>query len=643
MQRLLATLCLIATFLAAHTLPLAAQGAEEITLFESRISVDEDGALTVTELITVNAQHIQVKRGIYRDFPTRYYDEDNGLLETRPFEVLSVKRDGVDEPYHTQSMGGGVRIYIGNENFFVSRGIHTYELTYRTERQLRHFEDFDEVYWNVTGNAWAFPIRLARARVTLPPDAEVLQWAAYTGPRGSTERDAEVIAQSGRAITIETTRRLSSGEGLTVAVAFPKGFVPDVTPNQALFRKIWDNLGLFTFLAAVPLIFGYLLHHWARVGRDPPRRAVIPRFGAPRGLSPGAVSYLYFRGFRKGFRSGASKAFVAALTALAVKGRIIIDETGKHMKVKSRPGSRQPMTDDERALSNALLGQLSEREFKKENAKTIRNAITRFRSAIERSYADVYYTTNRRYVIVAFIMLVFAAVFFLIVDRPPETVLIPTIFAMAFGGVGLTIFSVALTRILGIAGEGSLTGAIFMLLFSIPFATVPLLMVLLTPGGWVTLVPLLAYLTIAAIVTFAYLMPAPTEDGQRLAEEIEGYRLYLSVAEAERMNMAGAPRITPQVYETHLPFAIGLGVEKQWSHAFEEALTEAGKTDRTYRPGFYRGNAWNAGTLSRAAGGMAAAIGSSIASATPAPSSSSGSGGGGFSGGGGGGGGGGGW
>ncbi|MCB1391396.1 MAG: DUF2207 domain-containing protein, partial [Rhodobacteraceae bacterium] len=158
------------------------------------------------------------------------------------------------------------------------------------------------------------------------------------------------------------------------------------------------------------------------------------------------------------------------------------------------------------------------------------------------------------------------------------------------------------------------------------------------------LVPLLLFVAVAMIVLFFWLMPAPTVDGQRLAEEIEGYRLYLSVAEAERMNMEGAPRITPEVYETHLPYAIGLGVEKQWSKAFAAALAKAGKSEASYQPHFYRGGTWESGNIARAVGGMATSIGSSIASATPSSSSSSsGSSGGGFSGGGGGGGGGGGW
>jgi uncharacterized membrane protein len=121
-----------------------------------------------------------------------------------------------------------------------------------------------------------------------------------------------------------------------------------------------------------------------------------------------------------------------------------------------------------------------------------------------------------------------------------------------------------------------------------------------------------------------------------------GYRLYLSVAEAERMNMVDAPELSVKVFEMHLPYAIALGVEKQWSEAFAAHLQKLG--DDGYAPTFYRGRYTGPDSLSNDIGSLSSSMGKAIASSMPAPkSSSSGLGGGGFSGGGGGGGGGGGW
>ncbi|MEK6270420.1 MAG: DUF2207 domain-containing protein, partial [Planctomycetales bacterium] len=49
-----------------------AWSAEEINNYQSAIVVNKDGSLNVTETIQVTAEGNKIKRGIYRDFPTRY-------------------------------------------------------------------------------------------------------------------------------------------------------------------------------------------------------------------------------------------------------------------------------------------------------------------------------------------------------------------------------------------------------------------------------------------------------------------------------------------------------------------------------------------------------------------------------------------
>jgi hypothetical protein len=67
---------------------------------------------------------------------------------------------------------------------FLERGTHVYEITYRTTRQLGFFDDFDELYWNATGNGWTFAIDRAAAIVHLPQGAAIKQHAASYGPAG---------------------------------------------------------------------------------------------------------------------------------------------------------------------------------------------------------------------------------------------------------------------------------------------------------------------------------------------------------------------------------------------------------------------------------------------------------------------------
>ena len=100
------------------------------------------------------------------------------------------------------------------------------------------------------------------------------------------------------------------------------------------------------------------------------------------------------------------------------------------------------------------------------------------------------------------------------------------------------------------------------------------------------------------------------------------------------------PPMTTERYETFLPYAIALDVEKPWTKHFEKLMPEAAKA---YNPAWTNMAANGFSDVGKMTSGMVSSISSGVASSMPQSSSSSGSGGGGFSGGGGGGGGGGGW
>ncbi|MDD2866772.1 MAG: DUF2207 domain-containing protein, partial [Candidatus Omnitrophica bacterium] len=125
----------------------------------------------------------------------------------------------------------------------------------------------------------------------------------------------------------------------------------------------------------------------------------------------------------------------------------------------------------------------------------------------------------------------------------------------------------------------------------------------------------------------------------------EGFRMYLSVAEKDRLNILNPPEKTPQLFEKYLPYALALDVEVEWAEQFADVFRRLHETQTVYVPVWYAGAGWSergiAGFTSHLSSSFSHAV---VASSTP-PGSSSGSysGGGGFSGGGGGGGGGGGW
>jgi uncharacterized membrane protein YgcG len=168
--------------------------------------------------------------------------------------------------------------------------------------------------------------------------------------------------------------------------------------------------------------------------------------------------------------------------------------------------------------------------------------------------------------------------------------------------------------------------------------------IVLTLVGLVTPVVVGVFILNAVLqVGFLILMKSPTRRGRELMDKLEGFELYLGVAEKDDLNIAHPPELTPALFERYLPFAIALGVANAWAEQFATVLSKMDRAERSaYSPHWYHGN-FQPHRLSSFVDDVGSGFSTAIASAATPPGSSSGGGGGGFSGGGGGGGGGGGW
>jgi hypothetical protein len=153
--------------LAALLLSQAAAAEERILSFDSQVAIRKDGSLDVTETIRVRVENVVINHGIFRDFPTRY-KAPGGRRVRVGFDLAGTWLDGQEEPNKVETLMNGVRIRIGSADKIVPFGEHEYRIRYHATRMLGRFEGYDELYWNVTGNGWDFPIDRASATITLP-------------------------------------------------------------------------------------------------------------------------------------------------------------------------------------------------------------------------------------------------------------------------------------------------------------------------------------------------------------------------------------------------------------------------------------------------------------------------------------------
>ena len=176
----------ITFFLSSHRM-IHADEVERILNYSSYITVHKDRTLTIRETIKVVSTGQQIQRGIYRTFPTKYKDRFKNKVHVG-FKILEVEKNGVSEPYHTEQESNGIKLYIGSSGVFLQPGEYTYSIVYQTDRQIGFFKDFDELYWNVTGNDWEFTIEHAEAIVELPIEARIINKIART-PAGRDNRE----------------------------------------------------------------------------------------------------------------------------------------------------------------------------------------------------------------------------------------------------------------------------------------------------------------------------------------------------------------------------------------------------------------------------------------------------------------------
>ena len=211
---------------------------ERILGFHSDIVLLDDGSLKVTETIEVIALGREIRRGIYRDFPAPR--GSSGKDKESGFKIIEVLRDGEAEPYHTVTLSSCTRVYMGKADLLLEPGEYTYTFTYLTKRGAETAAGEEELYWNVNGLKWQFPMDKISATITLPEgiSAETVLREGYTGKRGKRGLDYRSwIDESGR-IRFETTRPFRQGECLTVLVRWQKGLVQEPTLMEYAYKTI---------------------------------------------------------------------------------------------------------------------------------------------------------------------------------------------------------------------------------------------------------------------------------------------------------------------------------------------------------------------------------------------------------------------
>ncbi|MGV8885149.1 MAG: DUF2207 domain-containing protein [Microbacteriaceae bacterium] len=473
-------------------------------------------------------------------------------------------------------------VTVRDEGTYV-RGAQTYVITYTQHNVTRYFDNTkaDEFYWDTNGTGSAQPYGRVSATVLLGDGLADAVTATAAYVGPEDSRDTTNISAVEGGYYAEFSN-VAPGENLTVSIGFDPGTF--VERDGSFFAAPWPLLSLIGAVGAIAAaaIAGVL--RTTRLRDAPGRPTIIAEYLPPQGESLPRAALI---------SATVAKSTPAHIVKLAVSGNIrIVELAGKKASYRLEFVTDQGAAADDLEFLHALFGaQLTVGEDRSLDTVDDKAAkkITALKSRVSKdAVADGY-------------------------RRPAQ-----------FGAVAGVVALGILTSIVGVIfGIGSLAGAYG--------GAIP---------AMVIAVSIVAFLTCVVLVSKSPL----DAKGSELRDYLAGLKLYISLAEADRLRYLQSPQgaqTTPiaaddtaqlvKLNERLLPYAILFGEEKDWSKQLGRYYEDLGE-----QPQWYTGShAFSAAVFMSSM----STLSTSAASAYTGSSSSGGSGGGGFSGGGGGGGG----
>ncbi|MEI7683143.1 MAG: DUF2207 domain-containing protein, partial [Candidatus Saccharibacteria bacterium] len=508
-----------------------------------------DGVPTVKvdEVINANFPTINQNHGIFRAIPNTYKDQPIDL------KIQSISNaDGVLYPYTTSSTSSYKILKIGDAATYVD-GPTSYHLVYSFKNPITFYSDHDEWYWDVNGTQWNQVFGQTSAVIHVPRDlVSKLQdkQVCYTGTQGSTAQDCTITRteeSDGLAVTVRT-ENLPAGGNLSFVLSFKPGtFKVDKAAHQEKQIHNLIAIGAFFLLPVIVTVFMY--RQWSKNGRDAKGRGtIVPQYVPLPNFNSLTSDVIIQQKLR-------NKAVTALIIELAVRGYISISEI----------------------QIDKLIGKKIDYELKL--LKTPDDL-----TAEERAVVDMVFSSNDLGSTVQLLALknTMSGDFLRLSNSIPETLASRGYFKSNPVKVSKKYQSIA---------SGILVGLVF---FGF---------VLVARNGILGALVLGAALAALIMLIFSHFMSARTATGVEALEYLEGLRMYMQLAEADRIRYLQSPEGVRQwgdpkdpktklkLFEKLLPFAIIFEMEKNWANEFADVYSSP--------PDWYHGNwtSFNTGYL----------------------------------------------
>lgn len=612
-------LVVLVTLLFVVTIPAF---CEFFVIDSYHIEIDVSRANRYEIVETIEVSYSEPRHGIYRDIPNRYYEKP-------------VLIENIEVPGHTFALmrqSGNLRIRIGDAEEYVE-GTQRYIIRYDYQVSNDPYNDMDEFYFNLIGDAWETTIDGVTFTISMPDAFDPDDISFTYGPFGSTEKAPVQFSVTGTTIAGALTTTLGPREALTIALPLPEGYFAEAEsieyPARAHLRSLEIPVDLILIILAA--LFWFL---W---GRDNKLTTVV-EYRAPEGLTPAEIGYII---------DGTvdAKDITSLIIYLAEKGYLEIDVEDKGLFNSKMTLSRlKEMSSEEPEFVQDLFRALFE-TYGTDGVVTTKDLKNKFyvtmaklQKAVKKSFtSDPERRIFERPKWYVSLVLFLGGVFVTVKTLYP--VLYELIYDPVFAGIasgvlsiicfaGLSMVASAFGKQQGFSAGTDIPKLIFGPILGLgPYAAVYFV------AGSVYANPLffmLSAVTLFVVALFSHLMTRRTPNGDRMVERVLGLREFIRSAEKDRIDVLF--KENPSYFYDVLPYAIVLGASNAWAEHFEGLSVEP--------PNWYRSStrtAFSVAAFQHDLDRQLTTLNSSMSSSPSSSSSSSGGSSGGGAGGGGGG------
>ena len=288
--------------------------ADGFTIEQYKIVMDvnESNSIDVKEYITVNFYE-SGHHGIYRFIPSWLeYTNKEGVTQSRESKLSNLRAIG--DNYTIDTVSGKQRIKIGDANYTLPIGNHTYEIDYTYDMGFDPYDNFDEFIFHAFGDYWGTEIKNASITINLPKAFNSQNKIKFFADKHRKQDITSYVNYnvSGNTIYANLSSNYRLNGALTIDVELPDGYFANGSNNYGTTAL------LLCIICILFAIISFVL--WKKNGKDLDKVPETVEFYPPEKLDAAEIGYLYKKDTGR-------KLSIALIIELASKGFIKIIES----------------------------------------------------------------------------------------------------------------------------------------------------------------------------------------------------------------------------------------------------------------------------------------------------------------------------